>query len=117
LTFKWEHNRIQEAALLLIGKDELPSIQFEVDELLVSTLSKHQVNESLFVLANILNQGPMRKKSAPSMSMRLVVNLNLQTGLNAFESSAFVAATSYLTRGVELLPIYKWTSNYKLAEP
>jgi predicted ATPase len=56
----------------------------------------------------------MSEKSAPNMRMRLV-NLNLRAGLKALESSAFVAATSYLSRGVELLPENHWTSDYKLS--
>lgn len=49
-SYQWEHDRIQEAALLCLSEDELNRVQFSVFKLLLEKLSEDSVNDMAFVL-------------------------------------------------------------------
>mmetsp|Transcript_8324 Transcript_8324/g.13779 ORF Transcript_8324/g.13779 Transcript_8324/m.13779 type:complete len:1123 (-) Transcript_8324:162-3530(-) len=112
--FKWEHDKIQEAALSRVDQDELPSVQYEVGELLLARLSPGEVDDHLFVVANLLNQD-VAQRHGDLNKRREIAKLNLRAGKNAIESSAFAAATTYFAAGVELLPANRWESEYALS--
>jgi len=112
---KWEHDKIQEAALRSVEVSELEAIQFDVGRLLLYQLSDTDLDRALFVVTNLLNCGvvvdetPGRNSRRHLMQeddpLRLVVaKLNLRAGKAAFASSAFSNAASYLRIGIALLP-------------
>ena len=56
-TYCWVHDNIQEAALSLISsKAELSTLKREVGEILLAELSSKDLEASIFVVANLLNQ-------------------------------------------------------------
>jgi predicted ATPase len=112
--FKWEHDKIQEAALSLIPNELLPSVQFEVGELLLARLPSEEVDENLFVITNLLNQEVANRKYG--LIKRIdIAKLNLRAGRTAIESSAFQAAATYFEKGIEMLPETAWVCEYELS--
>jgi predicted ATPase len=105
--YKWEHDKIQEAALLLVDTSKLLSVQFDVGQLLLEHLSTEDLVQSLFVVTNHLNTGA-GSLSDDSPQRVEIASLNLRSGKAAFEMSTFVPAADYLDKGIALLAPSKW---------
>jgi predicted ATPase len=111
--FRWEHDRIQEAAFLLVDENELDSIQYDVGELLLEKLSCEELATELYVVTNLLNTG-VASLSQQSTRRVEIANLNLRSGHSAFAMSAFSAAADYLKKGIALLPPDRWDKHYAM---
>ena len=111
---RWEHDKIQEAALALVSTDEeLKSIKFEVGDVLFKKFTSEQLSRELFVVTHLLNTGiDQLKRENWFMSRRSeIAKLNLSSGMAAMASSAFASALDYLTNAITLLPDNKWNSD------
>ena len=97
-----------------MAEDELPSLKFQVGELLLAKLSSEETEEVLFVIANLLNQNTDSIKSKDPRRVE-IAKLNIRAGKKAICSSAFEPAGSYLAKGIELLPDDHWESHYELS--
>ena len=53
-SYRWLHDNIQEAALLSIADDRLPSLKVEIGMVLLNSLKEDELEMELFVIANLL---------------------------------------------------------------
>lgn len=111
-SYRWIHDKLQEAALSLLPSDSLPIVQFRIGNLLRQNLSSVEIESSVFVVAALLNEG---SEALLTDEQRIqIARIDLVAGKKAIESSAFVSAKYYLEKGVELLPVGSWNEHYRL---
>lgn len=114
-SYRWVHDKIQEAAILLVPPSKLNALQFRVGEILVDEQNSTELTTtSLFVTVNLLNKGAYSIPDSDPKRLELT-NLNLLAGKKAIELSAFLPAIEYLAKGIELLPEDCWKNHYKLS--
>lgn len=109
--YKFEHDRIQQAAYALVFEAERPDLHMRTG-LLMARRIKNGQNMNLFEAVNHLNQGGARIDLAEVR--REVAELNLQAGMKAKQSTAFQTALEYLRCAKELLGKDSWEHDYKL---
>jgi predicted ATPase len=101
--YRWEHDKIREAALELVDSSQLAKIRYEVGQVLFDRLSSKELEPLLFVVTGLLNSNNHAlQKNAPQRFQ--IAKLNLECGKKSFASSAFAAAADYLNLGISMLP-------------
>lgn len=109
--YRFVHDRVQQAAYLLIPQEECPTLHWNIGQLLL-TQDASSVEEHLFKIVDHLNLGI---HLANSTQRQELAYLNLHAGRKAREASAYQAAYSYLTIGLSLLDAHCWQHHYQLA--
>jgi predicted ATPase len=111
--FRWEHDKVQEAALSLADPHELSSLRYQLGELLLDRLDQAELESNIFIIVNLLDEnGASIACNNPKRVM--LAYLNLTAGTKAKKSSAMASASVYLARGIQLLPSDHWETHYKL---
>ncbi|MEG4329015.1 AAA family ATPase, partial [Microcoleus sp. herbarium5] len=111
-TYKFLHDRVQEAAYSLIPENEKQATHLKIGQLLLHKYSDREREEKLFDIVGHLNQG---SQLIHQLSEReALAKLNLEAGGKARSSTAYGAAMVYLQTGIELLTVNCWQSQYKL---
>ncbi|MFM6156468.1 MAG: ATP-binding protein, partial [Sphaerospermopsis kisseleviana] len=104
--YKFLHDRIQQAAYLLIPDAEKQATHLKIGQLILKNSDSWELEEKIFEIVNQLN-----------ISVELITNeldkyelakLNLIAGQKAKLSTAYEAAVIYLRMGLELLAIDSW---------
>ncbi|WP_240702380.1 AAA family ATPase [Trinickia terrae] len=112
-SFKFLHDRVQEAAYALIAPPCRAEHHLRVGRLLLSTMGDHEIAQRIFDVVNQLNLG------APLIADRLeqqrTAALNLQAARKAKASTAYSSACSYLAAAVSMLGEAGWRDGYSLA--
>ncbi|ABA22458.1 Serine/Threonine protein kinase and Signal Transduction Histidine Kinase (STHK) with GAF and PAS/PAC sensor [Trichormus variabilis ATCC 29413] len=112
-TYKFLHDRVQQAAYSLIPNNQKAVTHLKIGELLRQNLSQIEQEEKLFDIVGHLNRG---QELITQLSEReALAKLNLQAGVKARNSTAYAAATEYLQLGIELLQTNCWQTQYELA--
>lgn len=113
ITFKFLHDRIQQAAYQLSTEKEKKLIHSKIGNLLLKKFLVDKIDDSLFEIANHLNLTDPPKTIEKRFEL---AELNLLAGKKAKSSSAYEPALKYLRAGLNLLPpSKKWDENYRLA--
>lgn len=115
VTFKFQHDRIQQAAYALIPEAQREHIHLRIGRLVRDSLAGgvKERSESLFDVVKHLN---IAVAQITDEQERLeLARLNLLAGRRAKSSSANEAARAYLTTGVSLLTEQHWAQHYELA--
>ncbi|CAJ1903221.1 unnamed protein product [Cylindrotheca closterium] len=104
--YRWVHDVLREAALSLTG-ERRESFQLDIGRTLYYGLEKKQVEENLFPIVDLINNGNVLKLTefAP---------VNLRAAEKARDLSAFQSAAEYAAHGLSLLKEDKWSSNRPL---
>lgn len=111
-TYKFLHDRVQQAAYYLIPENQKKSIHLQVGKRLLNYTTTAEIEEKVFEIVNQLN-----------ISIELIndqnereqlAQLNLVAGRKAKVSTAYDAAVKYFTLGRELLENDSWQNNYHL---
>ena len=110
--FKFSHDRIQQAAYVLIEENEKSAIHLQIGNLLRASLSETEQSERLFEIIDHLNIG--RELINCSHSRVDLAELNLKAARKAKESIAYKAALQYLSCGAQLLSVIRWEEKYRL---
>ncbi|MBV1789986.1 AAA family ATPase [Marinobacterium sp. D7] len=110
--YRFIHDRVQQAAYSLIPEAEREALHLEVGRQLWKSLSAEEIDNRVFEIANHLNQA-ITLIDEPGERIALA-RLNLSAGVRARESAAFDVAMEYLKKGLELLPVDSWQSQYSL---
>ncbi len=104
--YRFLHDRVQQAAHALTPEAERSALQLECGRRLLQGCSPAELQDRLFVLLECLNQG-LDGLQDPAEREQLRA-LNLQAGLRAKASSAYVAAARFLRLALQLLPADAW---------
>lgn len=108
-TFRFQHDRIQQAAYNLIPSDQRARIHLQIGTMLVEN---SVIEPDIFVVVNQLNQA-LDLIHDPEKKRRLA-DYNLTAGEKAKLATAYEPAYRYLETGIELMDSDSWSSQYEL---
>ncbi|MBD2166264.1 AAA family ATPase [Calothrix membranacea FACHB-236] len=112
VTYKFLHDRVQQAAYSLIPEEQKQYTHFRIGQLLLQGLSQQEQEERIFDLVNQLNMG--QAVITTDEQKQELATLNLKAGQKAKLSAAYQAAQNYCTLGIALLSQNTWHTNYTL---
>jgi len=111
-TYRFLHDRVQQAAYYLIPDNQKQATHLKIGQLLLQKSSELEREEKLFDIVRHLNLGI---ELIDQLSEReTLAQLNLEAGGKARSSTAYAAAMVYLQTGIELLRANCWQSQYEL---
>lgn len=114
-SYRFQHDRVQQAAYNLIDPSQLPGMHLRVGRLLLQHTSGSVADDQLIDVVNHLNLG---RHLITSDAERLqLAELNLRAGTRAREASAYESALQYLQAARELLPSNPWAAIPLLMTP
>jgi len=105
--YRWVHDKLQEAALSL-SETRRETFQLDIGKTLYYGLTKEQVEEDLFTIVDLINNGNILKR--PEFA-----SVNLRAAEKARGISAFQAASEYASEGISLLQESDWVENKSTA--
>lgn len=112
-SYKFAHDRVQEAAYALIPQQSRAGEHLAIGRLLAAQTPPEKRDEAIFEIVNQLNRG------APLITSRdereQLADLNLAAGMRAKASSAYASALAYMSAGVAVLPDDAWERRQELA--
>ncbi|BCL39602.1 ATP-binding sensor histidine kinase [Nostoc sp. MS1] len=112
ISYKFLHDRVQQAAYTLIPDEQRQEAHFKVGQLLFKNITQDKLEEDIFNIVNHLN-----------ISLSLIKNqiekdnlacLNLIAGRKAKNAAAYEMAIRYIKIGLELLSADTWNIQYEL---
>ena len=112
-TFRFQHDRIQQAAYSLIPEEERKGIHLKIGRLLLSQLNVASLEERFFEVIDQFNHS-LDLLTDPAERLT-VMDLNFRAGQRAKASTAYRAALKYYTHALELSPSNFWDDRYSLA--
>jgi len=112
LTYKFLHDRVQQAAYSLIPEAQKQTTHLKLGQLLLNNISPSEQEEKIFQIVSQFNLGlglitQQRERDQ-------LAQLNLLAGRKAIVATAYTAAIEYLTLGMKLLTADSWQSHYNL---
>jgi histidine kinase len=111
-TYKFLHDRVQQAAYSLIPEESRPELHLRIARLLLARTAPEDLEERLTDLVQQFNLGCVL--ITDEEERHVVARLNLQAGQKAKASAAFAPALRYFSTGLSLLPEDAWTQHYEL---
>jgi diguanylate cyclase (GGDEF)-like protein len=111
-SYKFLHDRIQQAAYALIPEEQQQLAHLKMGRLLQQNIPATDQEERLFEIVNALNRG---RALMPEPERSALATLNLAAGQKAKSATAYAAALEYLTTGISLLPAESWQMEYYLS--
>lgn len=112
INYKFLHDRIQQAAYLLIPELARNSTHLTIGELLLNNTSTAEIHEKIFAIVNHLNLG--KNLINDTSKRKYLAELNLMAGNKAKIATAYDAALNYLGNALEILADNSWFDEYKL---
>jgi predicted ATPase/signal transduction histidine kinase len=127
-SYKFPHDRVQQAASALIPEDQKQLTHLQIGRLLLQDTAEAQLEERLFDIVNQfnagldligteLNLGHCDRESSKTQESTAIAQLNLLAARKAKESTAYEVALSYLASAHQLLSDNSWHDQYDLALP
>jgi predicted ATPase/class 3 adenylate cyclase len=110
--FKFQHDRVQQAAYSLIEEDRRKNVHLTIGWRLLSSLPPEAAKERVFEVADHLNLG--RELIEDPAERRTLAKLNLDAAGKASDATAYAAALSYVRIAQALLGDRGWTTDYEL---
>jgi PAS domain S-box-containing protein len=111
-SYKFIHDRVQEAAYSLIPEDTRASAHLRIGRLLAAHTPPEKREETIFEIVNQLNRAGALISSQDERDQ--LAEFNLIAGERAKASTAFASALTYLTAGAALLPEDSWERRHRL---
>jgi predicted ATPase/signal transduction histidine kinase/tRNA A-37 threonylcarbamoyl transferase component Bud32 len=112
ITYKFLHDRVQQAAYSLIPDEQKKATHLRIGQLLVQNATPEERKENIFALVNQLNYGT---ELLTSQSEKYeLAQLNLIAGQKAKAATAHDSAVKYLQVGLGLLAEESWKCEYEL---
>ena len=112
-SYKFVHDRIQEAAYSLIPEELRAETHLRIGRLLTAQTSPSKLEEAVFEIVSQLNRGALLISSQDERER--LAELNLLAGKRAKASTAYSSALKYFIAGAALLPSDCWQSRHELA--
>src|SRR6266852_1649746 len=111
-TYKFLHDRIQEAAYALIPESERATEHLRIGRVLLASMTGDGLADHLFDVANQFNRGAALLIDRDEKV--LVATIDLSAGRKAKASAAYASAGGYFSAGMALLDEGDWGSHYEL---
>jgi PAS domain S-box-containing protein len=111
-SYRFVHDRVQEAAYSLIAEEVRASSHLRIGRLLIAHTPPEKLGEAVFEIVNQLNRGSHLINSTTELER--VAELNLMAARRAKASTAYTSALRYLATGREVLTEATWDRNYEL---
>jgi predicted ATPase/signal transduction histidine kinase len=111
--YKFLHDRVQQAAYLLIPESQKQSTHLNIGQLLLINTPTTDREEKIFNIVNQLNYG-VDLIAEPTERYQLA-QLNLIAGRKAKTATAYAAARKYLSFGRQILAPDSWHTHYETA--
>jgi PAS domain S-box-containing protein len=112
-SYKFVHDRIQEAAYSLIPEELRAKAHLRMGRLLTARTPPERLEEAVFEIVNQLNRGALLISSQDEREQ--LAELNLMAGKRARASTAYTSALKYLIVGTALLASDSWARRHELA--
>ena len=112
IKYKFLHDRVQQAAYLLIDASAKKVTHLKIGNLLLKNTTPEEQKENIFAIVNQLNLGIDFIVS--SRERVKLAELNLMAGAKAKLSAAYASSLQYLHTGIRLLSNDSWAHNYHL---
>jgi PAS domain S-box-containing protein len=112
-SYKFIHDRVQEAAYSLIPEEARPAAHLRIGRLLAAHTPTEKREEAIFEIVNQFNRGVALIASQAEREQ--LAELNLLAGERAKAASAYISALKYLAAGAKLLGNDCWERRHKLA--
>ncbi|MBD2040743.1 ATP-binding sensor histidine kinase [Microcoleus sp. FACHB-672] len=112
ISYKFLHDRVQQAAYSLIPESDKQATHLKIGQLLLQKTNLEERKENIFALVNQLNYGSNLLTSDAEKDE--LAHLNLIAGQKAKAAMAYEAALKYVNVGLALLPADSWHTDYDL---
>ncbi|ACC82163.1 trifunctional serine/threonine-protein kinase/ATP-binding protein/sensor histidine kinase [Nostoc punctiforme] len=112
-SYKFLHDRIQQAAYSLIPDNQKQVTHLHIGRLLQQATTVNERDEKIFAIVNHLNQGVTL--ISDRQEQQELAHLNLAAGHKAKGATAYAAALDYFNTGIAILTSNCWHSQYNLA--
>ena len=112
-SYRFGHDRIQQAAYSLIPDERKQALHLSIGRLLLSHSNAAELDEKLVTVTDHFNEGRALIHS-PEEQLQLA-KLNLGAGIKAKSSSAYESALRYFCIGDEVIGKGAWQRDYALA--
>jgi PAS domain S-box-containing protein len=112
-TYRFVHDRFQEAAYALIAEDERPAAHLRIGQLLAARTAPEAIEENVFAIVSQLNRGAALIIAAEEREK--VAALNLLAGRRAKVATAFAMALAHFSAGEAMLAEDRWERHYALS--
>ncbi|MEG5037570.1 MULTISPECIES: AAA family ATPase [unclassified Microcoleus] len=113
ITYKFAHDRIQQAAYSLIPPDDKQAVHWKVGQLLLQNTPPQVLQQKIFDIVNQLNFGI--EAIDVQLEKDKLAQLNLIAGKKAKASAAWKPAWNYLSIGINCLSADSWLRQYDLS--
>jgi predicted ATPase/signal transduction histidine kinase len=113
LSYKFCHDRVQQAAYSLIDPQQTTAVHLKIGQQLRDGIPQHEWDSHIFEIVNHLNRGI--ELIEPPQEREQLAYLNQKAGTIAKKSAAFDAAMDYLNTGLSLLTPQCWQNQYDLS--
>ena len=111
-SYKFRHDRIQQAAYSLIDEADKKPIHLQIGRLLLQNTDSEDLGEGIFEIIDHLNRGLELVKDESEINK--ITRFNLMAGHKAKAATAYKAAAEYLKIGRKLLAANSWQLEYNL---
>ncbi len=112
--YRFQHDRVQQAAYALIANHRLPAVHLSIGRLMLQKEGNAVPDDRLIDIVGHLNSGSLLLDS-PVEKLRLA-ELNLKAGSRAKYSSAYETALNFLQTSASLLPEDPWEQTPQLMQ-
>ena len=112
-SYKFLHDRVQQAAYALIAQKEKQQVHLRIGQTMLKKSASGKSNALLFDIVHHLNLARRLKDGSKERSH--LAELNLEAGRRARAASAFEQALEYFTLGLDLIGVAAWKRHYPLS--
>ncbi|PZV33990.1 AAA family ATPase [Mesorhizobium kowhaii] len=113
VSYRFLHDRVQEAAYALVPEDEQVVAHLAIGRLLLARTPLEALADRIFEIVGHLNRGTALIVSGKERER--LADLNLAAARRARSSAAYTSALTYADLGGALLPDDAWDRRYELA--